>query len=75
MSHWSIDLFYVFKVLLFHFYFQSNRINIYTKMSNAMLQRDIASELQFKWNLEDVDVRTKSVERTLAPLVSQVCES
>jgi hypothetical protein len=43
-------------------------------MSNAMLQRDIASELQFKWNLEDVDVRTKSVERTLAPLVSQVWE-
>ena len=33
-----------------------------------MASREIANELQFKWNLNDVDVRTKTVERTLAPL-------
>jgi hypothetical protein len=38
----------------------------------AMMQREIAQELQLKWNLDDVDVRTKTVERTLAPLVNQV---
>ncbi len=46
----------------------SNRATTMT----ATMQREIAQELQLKWNLDDVDVRTKTVERTLAPLVNQV---
>ena len=41
-------------------------------MASASQARTLAAELQFKWNLDDVDVRTKTVEKTLAPLVNQV---
>ncbi|KRX76600.1 Catenin alpha-2, partial [Trichinella sp. T6] len=42
------------------------------EMPSSVLQNNIKGNVSLKWNLENHEIRTKSIERTLQPLVAQV---